>query len=479
MRGRKTPVPSKDGSRLRFTEAELDGGSLKEHDRASEREADRAELREDAPPKDRKKLKRRIVEKKSGADGQRSSKTAANSTKKSGAGGQKKGQTAANSAEKSGADGPKKGKPDPAPKATVTAGHLQFEENRPKPPSKLSHAVKEAPVMALTAHLHREVSKAEAEDGNVGVESVHRLEQTAEGGVHLAQHSSRAHQLREYRAAERSEINALYRQSLRDDPELGSNPMSRWQQKQRIKKEYAAAKRSGQAADGAARGASTLMERVSDTLKGAADKGKQAGAFIMRHKKGALVIIGLFAVVMLILNIMSSCSVLAEAIFGSSTGTTYPSADADMLGAEADYAALEAALQDEANNYASYHPGYNEYNFTLDSVGHDPYVLISILSAYYQRAWTRSEVQSMLQTLFDRQYSLTQTVETETRYYTYTYTDDDGEHELEAPYTYYICNVKLENFGLSPTYILNTGQQNVYDLYMATLGNRPDLFPTS
>ena len=454
-------MPSKGGSRLRFTEAELDGGSLKEHDRAKEREADRAAAKQkNELPKDRKKLKRRMIEDKSGAKRKKMGKSAANSTKESGV------------------DGPQKGKPAPASKAIVTGGYLQFDENRPKPPSKLSHAVKDAPVMVLTAHLHREVSKTE--DENVGVESAHRLEQATEGGVHFAQHSSRAHKLREYHAAERTEINALYRQSLRDDPELGSSPMSRWQQKQRIKKEYAAAKRSGQAADGAARGASTMMERVSDTLKGAADKGKQAGEFIMRHKKGVLIVAGLFVVVMMFLNILSSCSVLAEAIFGSSTGSTYPSADADMLGAEADYAALEAALQNEAVNYASYHPGYNEYRYNLASVGHDPYVLISILSAYYQRAWTRSEVQSTLQTLFNRQYKLTRTVATETRYYTEIRTDDDGnEYEKKVPYTYYICNVKLENLGLSPYYILNADQQEMYAVYMATKGNRPDLFPTS
>ena len=428
-------MPVKGKSRLQFTDAEQDGGRLKEHDRAKEREADRAAMRKDAPPpKDRKKMKRRMTEQKSGA------------------GKKKKGKST-------------------NPKTAKTAGQLQFEENKPKPPSKLSHTVKDAPVLALSGRLHHEVS--EAEDDNVGVESAHRLEQTAEAGVHLAERSRRAHKLREYRATERAEINALYRQSLQDHPELGSNPLSRWQQKQAIKKQYAAAKRSGQTAEGAARATSTMAERVSDTLKGAADTSKRAGEFVMRHKKGFLIVIGLFLMVTMLLNVMSSCSVLAEAILGSGAGGTYPCEDADMLGAEADYAALEAALQDEVDNYPSYHPGYDEYRYDLDSIGHDPYVLISILTAYHQGTWTRSEVQGTLQMLFDRQYTLTQTVDVEVRYYE----TDDGD----VPYDYYICNVKLENFDLShlPVYIMGEDQVSVYAMYMSTLGNRPDLFPTS
>ena len=435
-------MPTKGKTRLHFTDAEQDGGRLKEHDRAKEREADRAAMRKDAPPpKDRKKMKRRMTEQKSGA------------------GKKKKGKST-------------------NPKTAKTAGQLQFEENKPKPPSKLSHTVKDAPVLALSGRLHHEVS--EAEDDNVGVESAHRLEQTAEAGVHLAERSRRAHKLREYRATERAEINALYRQSLQDHPELGSNPLSRWQQKQAIKKQYAAAKRSGQTAEGAARATSTLAERVSDTLKGAAEGSKRAGEFVVRHKKGFLVIIGLLLMVTMLLNVMSSCSVLAEAILGSSAGGTYPCEDADMLGAEADYAALEAALQHEVDNYPSYHPGYDEYRYDLDSIGHDPYVLIAILTAYHQGTWTRNEVQGTLQMLFDRQYTLTQTVEVEVRYRTETRTDSNGDdYDVEVPYDYYICNVTLDNFDLShlPVYILSEDQLSAYSVYMANQGNRPDLFP--
>ena len=434
-------MPVKGSSRLQFTEAEQDGGRLKEHNRAKEREADRtaARSRTAPPPKSRKKLKRRMIEQKNGAGKKKSGKTAT-------------GQSAA------------KGE-----------SQLHFEENRPKPPSKLSHAVRDAPGLMVSSQLHRQIS--EAEDENVGVESAHRLEQTAEGGAYLAAHSHRARQLRQYRAAERAEVDALYRQSLRDHPELGSNPLSRWQQKQAIKRQYAEARRASQKAEGTFK---TAAERISDTLRGAAEQSRKAGEFIVRHKRGFLIVLALFFMVVLLLNTTSSCSILAEALLGAGGGSTYPSRDEDMLGAEADYAALEADLQYEVDHYAELHPGYDEYRFDLDEIKHDPYVLTSFLTAYHQGEWTLSEVQSTLQMLFDRQYTLTQTVTVEVRYRPETRTGPDGPYTVQVPYNYYICNVTLDNADLShlPVEFLDEDKLHMYATYMATYGNRPDLFPT-
>ena len=201
----------------------------------------------------------------------------------------------------------------------------------------------------------------------------------------------------------------------------------------------------------------------------------------MRHKKGVLVIFGLFLVVVLMVNTMSACSVLAQALLSGSGGSTYPSEDGEMLGAEASYAALEAALQDELDNYASYHPGYDEYNFDLDEIGHDPYVLMSLLSAYQDGAWTQSEVTAALQMFFDRQYTLSQDVVTEVRYRSETRTRDDGStYTVQVPYNYYICNVTMTHADLShlPVEFLNEDQLHMYAAYTVNQGNRPDLFPT-
>ena len=165
-----------------------------------------------------------------------------------------------------------------------------------------------------------------------------------------------------------------------------------------------------------------------------------------------------------------------------------------MLAAEDAYAALEAELQAYLDNYEATHD-YDEYHFDLDSIEHDPYVLISILSALHDGKFTIGEVRSDLQMLFDKQYILTENVVKEVRYRmetrtgTRTVTDPDTgetsteeyEYEVEVPYDYYICTVTLENFNLShvPVYIMDEEMLSLYAVYMATLGNREDLFPGS
>ena len=180
-------------------------------------------------------------------------------------------------------------------------------------------------------------------------------------------------------------------------------------------------------------------------------------------------------------NGLSSCSVLLEGGLSGVAGSTYPSRDEDMLGAEDAYAQMEADLQYELDHYESLHSGYDEYHYDLDEIEHDPYVLMSILTAYHQGEWTLSQVQGTLAMLFEKQYTLTEDVVVETRYRTETSTDPEtGETTSEeVPYDYYICYVTLDNFDLShlPVYIMGEDQLSMYAVYMATLGNRPDLFP--
>lgn len=152
-----------------------------------------------------------------------------------------------------------------------------------------------------------------------------------------------------------------------------------------------------------------------------------------------------------------------------------------MLAAEVQYCAMEAELQAKLDNYEATHD-YDEYHFDLDEIGHDPYVLISMLTALKGREWTLEEVTGTLRMLFDRQYILTETVETEIRYRTEVRTDRDGNrYTVQVPYEYTICTVALENFDLShvPVYVMSEDQLAVYAMYMATLGNRPDLFGES
>ena len=361
---------------------------------------------------------------------------------------------------------------------------LRFEEvDKKKPPSKLPHAVQDAPANFVLSQVHREV--AQSEDDNVGVEAAHKVEQTVESGGRLVQSANRAHQLKPYRAAiraekklERANIDALQKKAEIDSPT--SNPVSKWQQKQAIKKQYAAAKHN-QAAQTTAKAA----ENTAKAAKKAAEKAEKAGKYVWEHRRGFAIAAAILLMLAFLLNGLSSCSVIMDGVGSGIAASTYPSQDADMLGAEAQYCEMEAELQRYLDTYESTHD-YDEYHFDLDTIEHDPYVLISMITALHQGEWTLDEVQGTLQMLFDRQYILTEDVVVETRYRTETdtWTDADGNTHTDTyqvPYDYYICTVTLENFNLShvPVYIMSEEQFGMYATYMATLGNRPDLFPGS
>ena len=361
---------------------------------------------------------------------------------------------------------------------------LRFEEvDKKKPTSKLTHAVQDAPANFVLSQVHREVRQSE--DDNVGVEAAHKVEQAVESGGQLVQSAHRAHQLKPYRAAIRAEkkleqanLVALQKKAEIDSPT--SNPVSKWQQKQAIKKQYAAAKHN-QAAQTTAKAA----DNTAKAAKKAAEKAEKAGKYVWEHRRGFAIAAAILLMLAFLLNGLSSCSVMMDGVGSGIAASTYPSQDADMLGAEAQYCAMEAELQRYLDTYESTHD-YDEYHFDLDTIEHDPYVLISIITALHQGEWTLDEVQGTLQMLFDRQYILTEDVVVETRYRTETdtWTDADGNTHTDTyqvPYDYYICTVTLENFNLShvPVYIMSEEQLGMYATYMATLGNRPDLFPGS
>ena len=340
-------------------------------------------------------------------------------------------------------------------------------EDKKKPPSKLSHAVRDAPGDAALGKLHKEIR--ETEQDNVGVESAHKSEESAETGVRLVREGYRSHKLKPYRKAaqaeqklEKANVNALYQKSLRENPQLTSNPFSRWQQKQAIKREYAAAKRAGNTANTA--------KKTGKAAKTVKEKAQQAVAFIMRHKKGFLLVGAIFLLICLLLNTMSSCSMMAQSIGSAISGSTYPSDDPELVAVEADYAARETALQAEIDNIESSHPGYDEYRYDLDMIGHDPHELAAFLSAVLQ-GYTQSSAQGELERVFSAQYTLTLTEEIQIR----TYTDEDGDtHEYE----YRILHVKLESRPISSlaTELLTPEQLEMYQVYRQTLGNKPLIF---
>ena len=325
----------------------------------------------------------------------------------------------------------------------------------------------------------------EVEHENVGTEGAHRSELAAESvyrfGRRKLRKAIREHPAKAVERAESKHIKATadyyYRKTVEEHPEMQEGgAVSRYLQKQKIKRQYAkqareAARQTAKAAEGTASVTGKLTEKVS--------------AYIKEHPGGLLLLLAAFLLLVVLQSCMSSLVTVGNGVAGAIGASTYAAEDADLLGAEAAYCALEDELRDYLDTYTRTHD-YDEYHFDLDDIEHDPYVLLSLVSAWHEGAWTLDEVQGTLQMLFERQYILTESVVTERRYYieTDTWTDEEGNTHTDSYrvyYDYYICTVTLENFNLShlPIYIMGEDQLSRYALYMATLGNRPDLFPSS
>ena len=358
-----------------------------------------------------------------------------------------------------------------------------------KPPGKEHGNPLARPIQEVKSTLHGEVSKVEGE--NSGVQAGHLGERQIEKAVgyggrrfHQARADRKLKPWRDVSKAEQAAVKAnadfYWQKSVMENPQLASsNTISRLWQKKRLQKQYAAAHRAGT-------GAAQAAGKASQTAASAAKKGggtiaQKLGGLVTKNKHTLLIVGGIGLILMLIMGLMQSCT----SMFGGGTSglvaSSYLSEDADLTGAEAAYCEMEAELQEYLDTYEATHD-YDEYHFDLDEIEHDPYVLLSILSALHEGVFTLDEVQGDLEMLFDKQYILTETVTTETRYRTETRTDSEGnEYEVEVPYTWYICTVTLENFDLShvPVYIMGEDQLSMYAVYMSTLGNRPDLFPSS
>ena len=354
-----------------------------------------------------------------------------------------------------------------------------------KPPKKPGPVKKAGRAAGATVHGYVHGKLYEMEHENVGTESAHRSELVGEAALRstsrYVKKQIREHPAKAVQKAESRHIKATadyqYRATVEAHPEMQKGgAVSRYIQKQKIKRQYAK-----QAREAAKQTAKAAEKTAVTTEKLAA----RAVAFVKRHPVGVLLFLACFLLLVLMQSCMSSAVTIGNGVVGAIGASTYAAEDADLRGAEAAYCALEDELQDYLDSYERTHD-YDEYHFELDDIEHDPYVLLSIISAMHEGAWTVDEVQGTLQMLFEKQYILTETVVTERRYYleTDTWTDEEGNTHTDTYrvyYDYYICTVTLENFNLShlPIYIMGEDQLSRYALYMAALGNRPDLFPSS
>jgi len=372
--------------------------------------------------------------------------------------------------------------------AKLRFGKAKADDIPPKP-SGIKRTATHAPVDTLSANVHKSISRYE--DDNVGVQTAHQTELGAETAYHVADHAVYSHKLKAYDKAEKlvsksdkANVNALFEKFKKDNPNASSNPLSRWKQKHNIKKEYAAA-RAGKGGKATAKGA-------EKTAKGAKNLTQKITDFCVSHKTALLWVLAIGLLFMVISGMFSACSTMFQGGTQVVLGTSFTAEDEDILGVDEDYTALENDLRSQVDNIESTHPGYDEYRYALDEIGHNPYELAAYLTVVFED-YTREEVQATLQQLFEQQYELILEEEveirtrTETRTGTRTHTDpetgetweEEYEYEVEVEYEYYILNVTLRNYGLGSVIRssgLSADQLERYEVLLETLGNRSYLF---
>ena len=413
-------------SRLQFTAEELSNPELEAYIRKSQKAADNLEAARAALPKEKVLVKERVFEEATG-----------------------KGKT-----------------------------RLHFEEReKPMPNGKHHKNPLSRPAQEAGIFVHNKIH--EVEKDNSGVEGAHKTEEVTERGAKYGARKIREgyhrHKLKPYRAAAKAEKAAFkanvefqYQKLLQENPQLAaSNPLSRYWQKQQIKKQYAKAVRTG--------GVKSAKTAADHTQKAT----RKTAEFVTRHWKGVVLLIAALLLFIMTAAGVSSCSSLFSGLMNGVLGTSYTSEDSDLVAVENNYAAMENELQQRIDNIERDYPGYDEYRYDLDNIGHNPHALASYLTALLQ-SYTPQSAQDELERIFDMQYTLTLTEEVEIRYRTETSTDPEtGETTTEqVPYEYYILHVSLTNRDITTIApeVLTAEQLQMFRVYLETSGNKPLLF---
>ena len=365
---------------------------------------------------------------------------------------------------------------------------LYFEKTDKPQNGKLHHNPADRPVREIKNYVHGKVS--EVEKDNSGVEGAHKSEKLAEraGGYasRKLKEGYRSHKLKPYReaakaeaASQKADTNYLYHKTLKENPELASNPLSRFHQKQQIKRQYAKDLRAAQKAGKTAGKTAGAAKNTRKTAQKAGEATKKTTDFIARHWKGILTVGVFLLLIVMIFTGLSSCAAIIQGGVSSVLGTSYTAEDEAIREVEADYKELERGLREEIADIETDYPDYDEYQYHLDEIGHDPFALASYLTAKLYD-YTREEAQAEIQALFEKQYTLALREEIQTRYRTETTTDPEtGETTTEEiPYDYYILHVTLTNKNIKTLAgeLLTPEQKEMFDVYMETKGNKPDVF---
>lgn len=365
---------------------------------------------------------------------------------------------------------------------------LYFEKTDKPPNGKLHHNPADRPVREIKNYVHGKVS--EVEKDNSGVEGAHKSEKLAEraGGyaARKLKEGYRSHKLKPYReaakaeaASQKADTSYLYHKTLKENPELASNPLSRFHQKQQIKRQYAKDLRAAQKAGSTAGKTAGAAKNTRKATQKAGEATKKTTDFIARHWKAILTVGVFLLLIVMIFTGLSSCAAVIQGGVTSIVGTSYTAEDEAIRQVEADYKELESGLREEIADIETDYPDYDEYQYHLDEIGHNPFALASYLTAKLYD-YTREEARAEIQALFEKQYTLTLREEIQTRYRTETTTDPEtGETTTEEiPYDYYILHVTLTNKNIETLAgeLLTPEQKEMFDIYMETKGNKPDVF---
>ena len=386
-----------------------------------------------------------------------------------------------------------------ADKAAERAQHLRFgkAEITPDEASRMTKQQKRAMYAAAAARsaAHREVDQYE--DDNVGTQALNEGVKSEEAVSDFSKNryarklkkKAKLQAKKTTPTAKSSAFGSDKAQSAEATSSEGnSNWCSRWWQKQDIQKSYRAATRSGGTAAQTAGGkavsngttaAKSGMERVIDKGKSVVSTAANGIANFAKSNAHVLLIVGVFLLLLLlVMSAFSSCSILFSGTTQVSGQTIYTAEDRDIRGAETDYKKLEKELDKKIKRTPTDHPGYNEYQYHLDPIEHDPWQLTSFLTTLYDD-YTRSEVQGKLKETFKKQYKLTTWVEVQIRYKTVWVISPAGiPVPTQVPYEYRIFHTKLVNKGLEVVIReeLDNDQWKRYEIFQDTLGGRPYLF---
>ena len=387
-----------------------------------------------------------------------------------------------------------------ADKAAEKSQHLRFgkAEITPDEASRMTKQQKRAMYAAAAARsaVHREVDQYE--DDNVGTQALSEGEKAAET-THDISKSRYARKLKKKAKMQGKKRARTAKSSVQKPPaaqdagasgtgEGSSNWLSRWKQRQEIRKSHYATAHSGTAAQTAGgkavsngtTAAKSGMEQVIDKGKSVVSTAVNGIANFAKSNAHVLLIVGVFLLLLLlVMSAFSSCSILFSGTTQVSGQTIYTAEDRDIRGAETDYKKLEKELDKKIKRTPTDHPGYDEYRYHLDAIEHDPWQLTSFLTTLYDD-YTRSEVQAKLKETFAKQYKLTTWVEVQTRYRTVVMIDifTGIPYTVQVPYEYRIFHTKLVNKGLEVVIReeLNNDQWKRYEIFQDTLGGRPYLF---